>query len=251
MRCDLFRIKQKNDKLNGANEFMQINQTIKSLATDDRPREKMILKGRSALSDAELLAILINNGTKQDSALVLARKLLQNANNDLQELTRFSLSDLKKIKGIGDAKAITLLAAMELGRRRQRSQKSKPSRITSSSDVYQIMKPVLTDLTHEEFYTIHMNRANEVLSVCQVSVGGTSGTIADGKLIFKQALDEKARALILVHNHPSGQQKPSAADISLTEKLVKFGKFIDLPVLDHLIFCDNGYFSFADDGLIS
>ena len=212
---------------------MNDNVTIKSLAADDRPREKMILKGHSALSDAELLAILINNGTKQDSALVLARKLLQQANNDLQELTRCTLSDLKKIKGIGDAKAI------------------KASCIKSSYDAYQLMKPVLTDLAHEEFYTIHMNRANEVLSVRQVSVGGTSGTIADGKLIFKQALDEKARALILVHNHPSGQQKPSAADISLTDKLVKFGKFIDLPVLDHLIFCDNGYFSFADDGLIS
>jgi DNA repair protein RadC len=230
---------------------MQLNLTIKSLATDDRPREKMILKGRSTLSDAELVAILINNGTRTDSALVLAQKLLQTANNDLQELTRFSLSDLKKIKGIGDAKAVTILAALELGRRRQRSQKSKTVRITSSSDVYQLMKPVLSDLAHEEFYTVHMNRANEVISMRQISVGGTSGTIADGKVIFKQALDEKASSLILVHNHPSGQQKPSASDISLTEKLVKFGKFIDLPVLDHLIFCDNGYFSFADDGLIS
>jgi DNA repair protein RadC len=230
---------------------MQLNLTIKSLATDDRPREKMILKGRSTLSDAELVAILINNGTRTDSALVLAQKLLHTANNDLQELTRFSLSDLKKIKGIGDAKAVTILAALELGRRRQRSQKSKTVRITSSSDVYQLMKPVLSDLAHEEFYTVHMNRANEVISMRQISVGGTSGTIADGKVIFKQALDEKASSLILVHNHPSGQQKPSASDISLTEKLVKFGKFIDLPVLDHLIFCDNGYFSFADDGLIS
>ena len=230
---------------------MQLNLTIKSLASDDRPREKMILKGRSTLSDAELVAILINNGTRTDSALVLAQKLLQTANNDLQELTRFSLSDLKKIKGIGDAKAVTILAALELGRRRQRFQKSKTARITSSSDVYQLMKPVLSDLAHEEFYTVHMNRANEVISMRQISVGGTSGTIADGKVIFKQALDEKASALILVHNHPSGQQKPSASDISLTEKLVKFGKFIDLPVLDHLIFCDNGYFSFADDGLIS
>jgi DNA repair protein RadC len=230
---------------------MNHNLTIKSLAMDDRPREKMILKGRSTLSDAELVAILINNGTRTDSALVLAQKLLQTANNDLQELTRFSLSDLKKIKGIGDAKAVTILAALELGRRRQRSQKSKTMRITSSTDVYQLMKPVLSDLPHEEFYTVHMNRANEVISMRQISVGGTSGTIVDGKVIFKQALDEKASALILVHNHPSGQQKPSAIDISLTEKLVKFGKFIDLPVLDHLIFCDNGYFSFADDGLIS
>jgi DNA repair protein RadC len=230
---------------------MNHNLTIKSLAIDDRPREKMILKGRNSLSDAELLAILINNGTKQDSALALARKLLQSANNDLQELTRFSLSDLKKIKGIGDAKAVSLLAAIELGRRRQRTRSNKVQRITCSNDVFQLMRPMLSDLSHEEFYAVNVSRSNCVLSVRQISVGGASGTIADGKVIFKQAMDERACALILVHNHPSGQQKPSQSDLVLTDKLAKFGKFIDLPILDHLIFCDNGYFSFADEGLIS
>jgi DNA repair protein RadC len=229
---------------------MKCNLPIKTLAVDDRPREKMMTKGRNAVSDAELLAILINNGTRNESALDLARRLLLRANNDLTTLTRFTLADLKKTSGIGNAKAATLLAAMELGRRRHQFQKSKPKKITSSRDVFQLMKPLLSDLSHEEFYTVNVSRANEVISVSQISVGGTSGTVADGKLIFKKAMEEKASALILVHNHPSGQQKPSPADISLTQNLFKFGKFIDLPILDHLIFCDNGYFSFADEGLI-
>ena len=229
---------------------MSNNLSIKSLSVDDRPREKMISKGRKAVSNAELIAILINNGNRHDSALDLARKLLLSANNDLQRLTSFHLSDLKKIKGIGDAKAITLLAAMELGRRREGSKTIRLPRIGSSKDVFDLMKPMLSDLTHEEFYAVNLNRANHVIAVRQISVGGTSGTIADGKVIFNQALENKAGALILVHNHPSGQQKPSSSDIALTEKLVKFGKYIDLPVLDHLIFCDNGYFSFADEGLI-
>jgi DNA repair protein RadC len=230
---------------------MSNNIPIKLLASDDRPREKMIHKGRKAVSDAELLAILIKNGTREYSALDLARLLLKRAKNDLQELTRFTISDLKKVKGIGDAKAITILAAIELGRRRQFSTKPKSMKITCSKDVFEIMKPILTDLSHEEFYSVNVSRANEVVSVNQISLGGVSGTVADGKIIFKQALESKASALILVHNHPSGQQKPSQSDLVLTDKLVKFGKFIDLPVLDHLIFCDNGYFSFADEGLIS
>jgi DNA repair protein RadC len=230
---------------------MNHNLTIKSLAIDDRPREKLMHKGRKSLSDAELLAILINNGTREQSALDLARNLLSRANNDLQELTRFSLSDMKKIKGIGDAKALTILAAIELGRRRQLSVKSKSLKITCSRDVFELMKPALSDLSHEEFYSVHVTRANEVISVNQISLGGVSGTVADGKIIFKQALENKASALILAHNHPSGQKKPSQSDIVLTDKLVKFGKYIDLPVLDHLVFCDNGYFSFADEGLIS
>jgi DNA repair protein RadC len=225
--------------------------SIKSLAEDDRPREKMMFKGRNSLSNAELLAILINNGTRKESALDLARKLLINANNNLQELTRFTLSDFKKIHGIGDAKAITLLAAIELGRRRQEEQTTTMPKVNSSKDIFQFMKPMLSDLSHEEFYSVNLNRGNQVIAIRQISIGGRSGTIADGKIIFERALDDKASALILVHNHPSGQQKPSTADVSLTEKLVKFGKYIDLPVLDHLIFCENGYFSFADEGLIS
>ncbi|MEY4603408.1 MAG: repair protein RadC [Bacteroidota bacterium] len=224
---------------------------VKSLAEDDRPREKMISKGRSALSDAELIAILLNTGTTSNSAIELARILLQSANNDLQDLSRYDVADFKKIKGIGDAKAVTLLAAIELGRRRERFPKNQQPKITSSADVYKVMKPRLADLSHEEFFTIGLSRSNHVISVRQTSVGGTSGTIADGKVIFKHALNDKACALILVHNHPSGQTKPSQSDIALTEKLSRFGKYIDLPVLDHLIFCDNGYFSFADEGMIS
>ena len=224
---------------------------IKSLAQDDRPREKMIVKGRNAVSDTELIAILLNTGNKSFSAIELARMLLQNVNNDLQVLSRYDIADFKKIKGIGNVKAITLMAAIELGRRRQRFKRKEPQKITSSSDVYNIMKPILADLSHEEFYVISLTRSNHVLAIRQTSVGGTSGTIADGKLIFKHALNDKARALIMVHNHPSGQTKPSQSDIVLTEKLSAFGKYIDLPVLDHLIFCDNGYFSFADEGLLS
>ncbi len=223
---------------------------IRSLAEDDRPREKMILKGRNAVSDTELIAILLNTGNKNSSAIELSRALLQHVNNDLQDLSRYELADFKKIKGIGDAKAVTLMAALELGRRRQRFSKKEQPKITSSADVYKVMKPKLADLSHEEFHVIGLNRSNHILSIRQTSVGGTSGTIADGKLIFKHALNDKASALILVHNHPSGQVKPSQSDIALTEKLSRFGKYIDLPVLDHLIFCDNGYFSFADEGLI-
>jgi DNA repair protein RadC len=224
---------------------------IRSLAEDDRPREKMILKGRNAVSDAELIAILLNTGSKSHSSVELARMLLLKVNNDLQELCRFDIADFTNIKGIGNAKAVTLLAAIELGRRRQGFIKQESSKITCSSDVYKLMKPVMSDLSHEEFYILSLNRSNRVLSVRQTSVGGTSGTVADGKVIFKHALNDKASGLILVHNHPSGQTKPSQSDIVLTEKLSSFGKYIDLPVLDHLIFCDNGYFSFADEGLIT
>jgi DNA repair protein RadC len=230
---------------------MQEYLSIKSWAADDRPREKLAMKGRKALSDAELVAILIGTGTREYSAVDLAQLLLNHAGNDLNVLSSYSIHDMKKVKGIGDAKAIGLIAAMELGRRKKDLDRKKRVKITSSNMVFEEMRPYLSDLSHEEFYAISLNRANEVMKIRQISIGGFSGTIADGKVIFKFALEDGAHALILVHNHPSGQMSPSEADKILTRKMVEFGKFIDLPILDHLIFCENGYFSFADQGLIS
>lgn len=230
---------------------MQEHLSIKAWAPDDRPREKLAMKGRKALSDAELIAILIGTGTREYSAVDLAQFLLNNAGNDLNVLSNYSIQDMKKVKGIGEAKAVGLIAAMELGRRKKEFERKKRVKITSSKDVFEEMRPYLIDLAHEEFYSIALNRANEIIKIRQISVGGLSGTVADGKIIFKFALEDGAHALILVHNHPSGQKSPSESDKILTKKMSEFGKFIDLPVLDHLIFCDNGYFSFADQGLIT
>jgi len=230
---------------------MKNNLTIKCWAEDDRPREKMILKGRSVLSDAELLAIILGSGSKQQTAVELAQELLCSTGNDLARFSRISLHELKKFKGVGEAKAVSVLAALELGRRRKDSDRSERTKITASQQVYHHMRPFLQDLQHEEFYVLLLNRANEILHTRQISIGGMSGTVADGKLIFRSAIETGAHAMILVHNHPSEQLKPSDADRTLTKKMVEFGKYIDLPVLDHVIFTDNGYFSFADNGMIS
>ncbi|MFN5148499.1 MAG: RadC family protein [Flavobacteriia bacterium] len=230
---------------------MKNNLTIKCWAEDDRPREKMILKGRSVLSDAELLAIIIGSGSKQQTAVELAQQLLLSAGNDLARFSRISLHELKKFKGVGEAKAVSVLAALELGRRRKESDRLERTKITASQQVFQHMRPFLQDLQHEEFYVLLLNRANEILHTRQISIGGMSGTVADGKLIFRSAIETGAHAMILVHNHPSEQLKPSDADRTLTKKMVEFGKYIDLPVLDHVIFTDYGYFSFADNGMIS
>lgn len=230
---------------------MKNNLSIKSWAEDDRPREKLILKGKSALSDAELLAILLGSGSRNQSAVELAQELLRHSENNLSEFSKRTLFDLKKFKGVGEAKAVGLIAAMELGRRRKESESKNKTKITSSQMVYEHMRSYLLDLQHEEFYVILLNRANEIMYSKQISIGGMSGTVADGKVIFKSALEFGAHAIILVHNHPSGQLKPSDADRTLTKKMVEFGKYIDLPVLDHIIFTDNGYFSFADNGMIA
>jgi DNA repair protein RadC len=213
-------------------------------------REKLILKGRSVLSDAELLAIILGSGSRELSALELAKQLLHQSENDLSRFSKMNLKDLCKFKGVGEAKAVGIIAALELGRRRRETEKVKTLRITSSQMVYTHMRTFLLDLQHEEFYAIMLNRANEIIKTEQISVGGMSGTVADGKVIFKKALENNAHGLILVHNHPSGQLKPSDNDNSLTRKMVEFGKYIDLPVLDHVIFTDNGYYSFADEGKI-
>jgi DNA repair protein RadC len=229
---------------------MRNHLTIKSWAEDDRPREKMLSKGRSALSDSELLAILIATGSSKKSALDLAKECLTLADNDLAKLSRLTVSELCKINGIGPAKAVTLVASLELGRRRKDKVVDKKLRIVSSQIVYDHMRQYLQDLSHEEFYAVLLNRANEEIRTVQISSGGLSGTVADGKMIFKAAIEHSAHGLILVHNHPSGQLFPSDSDKSLTQKMVQFGSFIDLPILDHLIFADNGYFSFADQGIL-
>jgi len=229
---------------------MRNHLTIKSWAEDDRPREKMLSKGRSALSDSELLAILIATGSSKKSALDLAKECLTLAGNDLAKLSRLTVSELCKINGIGPAKAVTLVASLELGRRRKDKVVDKKLRIVSSQIVYDHMRQYLQDLSHEEFYAVLLNRANEEIRTVQISSGGLSGTVADGKMIFKAAIEHSAHGLILVHNHPSGQLFPSDSDKSLTQKMVQFGSFIDLPILDHLIFADNGYFSFADQGIL-
>jgi DNA repair protein RadC len=229
---------------------MRNHLTIKSWAEDDRPREKMLSKGRSALSDSELLAILIATGSSKKSALDLAKECLTLAGNDLAKLSRLTVSELCKINGIGPAKAVTLVASLELGRRRKEKVVDKKLRIVSSQIVYDHMRQYLQDLSHEEFYAVLLNRANEEIRTVQISSGGLSGTVADGKMIFKAAIEHSAHGLILVHNHPSGQLFPSDSDKSLTQKMVQFGSFIDLPILDHLIFADNGYFSFADQGIL-
>ncbi len=223
---------------------------IPQWAEDDRPREKLLLKGRSSLSDAELLAILLGTGIKSLSAVDLAKQILKQADHNLNSLARLSVKDLTKIKGIGEAKAISIVSALELGRRRKESIQPGRPRITNSIDVVELMKQDLMDLNHEEFWIIILNRANYVLRKDQISRGGISGTVADPKLIFKSALDYGGSSIILAHNHPSGNLQPSQADITLTRTLKEAGKFLEIPVLDHIIVSDNSYFSFADEGMI-
>jgi DNA repair protein RadC len=223
---------------------------ILSWAEEDRPREKLMLRGKSALTDAELIAILIGSGTRELSAVDLSKIILQSVDNNLNELARLSVNDLMKFKGVGDAKAISIVAALELGRRRKAAESPKKAKITCSADAYDSIRPHLSDLSHEQFWILLLNRANEVIRPVQISVGGVAGTVADPKLIFKSAIEHLASAIILVHNHPSGNLKPSQADKDLTKKVSEAGRLLDIPVLDHLIFGDNGYFSFADEGML-
>jgi DNA repair protein RadC len=233
-------------KLNPNPDHLRIPQW----AEDDRPREKLLTKGRANLSDAELLAILIGTGTKALSAVDLAKQVLQQADLNLNNLARLSVKDLTRIKGIGEAKAISIVSALELGRRRKESVAPGRPRITNSIDVVEMMKQDLLDLNHEEFWIVILNRANYVLRKNKISSGGISGTVADPKLIFKSALDHRGSSIILVHNHPSGNLQPSQADITLTKTLKEAGKFLEIPVLDHIIVSDNSYFSFADEGMM-
>ena len=223
---------------------------ILSWAEEDRPREKLLMKGKSALSDAELIGILIGSGTISMSAVDLAKIILNDVNNNLNELAKLSVKDLQKFKGIGEAKAISIMSALELGRRRKESDLPKKLRITSSKDVYDMMAANLLDLPHEEFWVLLLNRANAVIKKVQISAGGVAGTVADPKLIFKTALENLASSIILVHNHPSGNMMPSQADKELTKKMKEAGKLLDIPVLDHVIFADRVFYSFADEGIL-
>ncbi len=224
--------------------------TIQSWAEEDRPREKLMLKGKAALSDAELIAILINSGTIDLTAVDVAKIILKSVGNNLNELARLSIKDLSKFRGIGEAKAISIVAALELGRRRREQDRPQRSRIICSRDAYNEMLPHLLDKPHEEFWILILNRANEVLRPVQISTGGVSGTVADPKLIFRHALEQLASGLILFHNHPSGNLMPSQANKDLTRKLRDAGRLLDIPVLDHLIFTDKAYYSFADEGIL-
>ncbi len=226
------------------------NLTIKTWAEEDRPREKLSLKGKNTLSDAELIAILIGSGNKNDSAVELSKKILASINNDLNKLGKLNVTDLTQFNGIGEAKAISIIAALELGRRRKNSEVEKRPIIKSSKDAYNAIADVLSDLPHEEFWVLYLNRKNEVIKKENTSKGGVSGTIADSKIIFKSAIEQLASAIILCHNHPSGSLKPSAADISLTKKLKEIGTMLETPVLDHIIVGEKAYFSFTDQELL-
>jgi len=229
---------------------MYTNLTIKAWAEDDRPREKMLLKGKLALTDAELIAILIGSGTRSKSAVQLAQEILHSCKNNLQEFGKWTVNDLQQFNGIGQAKAVTLLAAIELGRRRKASEGIVKKKITSAQQVFEHLSPYFMDLQHEEFYIVLLSRANTILGTKRISVGGMTGTIADGKIIFKEALAINACGIILAHNHPSGQLIASEQDKKLTSELIKFGKMIDLQIIDHLILANNQFFSFAENGLM-
>jgi len=223
--------------------------SIKNWAVEDRPREKLLSKGISSLSNAELIAILIGSGNKEESAVDVSKRILHDVNNNLNELGKTTIDQLQKnYRGIGEAKAITIVAALELGRRRKLSDIQEKPQIKSSNDVYELMHPVLADIPHEEFWIILLNRANKVISTQKISQGGLSGTVIDTRLIMKSALEQLVSSIILCHNHPSGNKFPSQQDKSITTKLSEAGKIMDIPVLDHIIITDGGYYSFADEG---
>jgi len=224
--------------------------TIKDWSTDDQPREKLLLKGTTALSDAELIAILIGSGTANLSAVDVSKKVLQHVDNNLHQLARLTVKDLIKIKGIGEARAITIIAALELGRRRKDVDNNEKPKIGSSKDAFGMISGDLMDLPHEEFWVLLLNRANRIIKKKRISEGGVSGTIADPKIIFKMALEELASGIIVAHNHPSGNMIASQSDIDLTKKLQEAGKFLEIQLLDHLIICGQKYFSFADEGIL-
>ncbi len=224
--------------------------SIKNWSEDDRPREKLVFKGRSVLSDAELIAILIGSGNREESAVSLSKRILASVENNLSELGKLSVKDLMKFKGIGEAKAVSIAAALELGRRRSGGEALSRKRITSSSSIYEMMHPIIGDLPHEEFWVIYLNNSNKVLDKLQLSKGGMTGTLVDTRIALKKALEVGAVALALVHNHPSGNLRPSAADKQVTQKLITAATSLDLRVIDHLIVTENGYFSFADEGIL-
>ncbi|RTY71362.1 JAB domain-containing protein [Flavobacterium sp. GSP27] len=222
---------------------------ITNWSEDDKPREKLMLKGKSVLSDAELIAILIGSGSRNESAVDLSKRILASVDTNLNALGKLSLSQLMQFKGIGEAKAISIIAALELGRRRRGEEVVELTKITSSKIIFEIMQPIIGELPHEEFWIIYMNNSNKVLSKSQLSKGGITGTLVDVRIVFKTALEIGATALILCHNHPSGTLIPSDADKQITRKLKLAGDSLEIKVLDHLIITETSYFSFADEGI--
>ncbi len=223
---------------------------ITDWAVEDRPREKMIQYGTSTLSDAELLGILISSGTKDKSAIDLGRELLALVNNNLNALGKLTIADLTKIHGIGNARAVTIAAALELGRRRKLTENPEVVQIKCSKDVADIFQPLLSDLLHEEFWILFLNRSNRVISRMKLSQGGISGTVTDVRLAMKKAIECLASGIIVCHNHPSGNLNPSESDSKITQKIKEAGNLLDIQLLDHLIISDKDYYSFADNGLI-
>ncbi len=222
---------------------------INQWAEDDRPREKFLLKGKSTLSDSELLAILIGSGSRNESAVQLCQRILASVNNNLNSLGKLSIQQLTQFKGVGEAKAISIAAALELGRRRRLVDIINLDKINSSKSVFEIMQPIIGELSHEEFWVLYLNNSNKVIYKSQLSKGGMTGTIVDTRIIFKTALEYNATSLILTHNHPSGKLVASEADIAVTKKLKLAGQQMDIIVLDHVIITENGFFSFNDEGI--
>jgi len=223
---------------------------ILSWAEEDRPREKLISKGKSNLTEAELIAVLIGSDSQELSAFDLRKKILSYVDNDLNLLAKLSPADLQSFKGIGEAKAVSIVSALELGRRRKEADYKQRKRVRTSAEVYHTMIPILMDQPIEQFWVITLTRSNLLIQKRPVSMGGVSGTVVDPKVIFKTALEDKASNIVLVHNHPSGNPQPSKADIRLTKRITEAGRMLEIPVLDHVIFCDEGYYSFADEGMI-
>ena len=228
---------------------MEQNFSIKHWAEDDKPREKLMLKGKNALSDAELIAILIGSGSRNESAVSLSKRILASVDNNLNVLGKLSLKQLMEFKGIGEAKAITIAAALELGRRRRAEETLDLKKITSSKAVFEIMQPIIGELPHEEFWVLYLNNSNKVVYKSQLSKGGITGTVVDVRLIFKIALEQNATSIILTHNHPSGKLLASDADKEVTKKLKLAGEQLDVKVLDHIIITEKEYLSFQDEGI--
>ncbi len=223
---------------------------IRSWAEDDRPREKLLLKGKTSLSDAELIAILIGSGSRNETAVDLSKRILSLVGNNLNALGKSSIAQLITFKGIGEAKAITIVAAMELGRRRRSEAAQELTKIASSKSIFDMMQPILGELPHEEFWIVYLNNSNKVISKSQLSKGGITGTMVDVRLVFKTAIENGATGMILCHNHPSGSLVASEADKQITRKLKGAGEQLDIKILDHVIVTENGWLSFADEGLL-
>lgn len=222
------------------------NFPIRYWAEDDRPREKLALKGKSVLSDAELLAILIGSGSRNESAVELCKRILGSVDNNLNLLSKLSIQQLCEFKGIGEAKAISIIAALEMGRRRKNENVLEPDRITCTRDAFNIMQPLIGELAHEEFWVLYLNNNMKVVHKSQLSKGGITGTVVDMRLVFKLAFEKNATSIILAHNHPSGSLKPSAADFEVTKKIIFAAQTLDIAVVDHLIITEYDYYSFKD-----